>query len=349
MDAVLGTGQWKDVVGAAPRAVGLRGARRAHGVPGGAGRGRHAARAEHAAPHRVPQDLRGLRSPLHLLHHSAPAWRPEEPLGQSRSSRRRASSRSSACAVEPDRQDTTGWHRPAGPARLADLLEALDTVEGLSWIRVHTYPRLWSDRLIETWAREARRALRGHALQHIAQDMLRRMGRAMTEKQTRELVSRIKQGIPRVAFRTNFIVGFPAKTDEHYEVLERYRGRTSTTSSCSGTSASRDAVVRHDAARPDQPAPFPHMRLLAKQQHLSRERLSRRIGEVTTVMVDGLTRARRPVGRAHDGFGLEVDGGVVVEGDNLTWAAGPCVTRRRRLRSVRQARTLGRPALNILG
>src|SRR6185436_17805643 len=51
-------------------------------------------------------------------------------------------------------QDTTGYGTDLpGRPTLADLLEALDQVEGLSWIRVqYTYPRLWSDRLISVWA-----------------------------------------------------------------------------------------------------------------------------------------------------------------------------------------------------
>ena len=106
----------------------------------------------------------------------------------------------------------------------------------------------------------------------------------MTEKQTRELVSRIKQGIPRVAFRTNFIVGFPGETDEHYEVLERYIEEE----------PFDNLVVFGYEREPETPSydmtprvPINQRRsrrarLLAKQQHLSRERLSRRIGEVTT-------------------------------------------------------------------
>src|SRR5262249_54877786 len=122
-------------------------------------------------------------------------------------------------------QDTTGYGTDLpGQPELADLLAALDRVEGLTWIRVqYTYPRLWSDRLIETWAR-ARRIVPyvDMPLQHIAADMLRTMARGMTAEATRALVRRIKSGIPRVAFRTNFIVGFPGETEAQFEELERY-------------------------------------------------------------------------------------------------------------------------------
>src|SRR5262249_47499713 len=122
-------------------------------------------------------------------------------------------------------QDTTGWGSDLpGKPELADLLAALDQVDGLSWIRVqYTYPRLWSDRLIETWSR-ARRVVPyvDMPLQHISADLLRTMARGMTARDTRALVKHIKSGIPSVSFRTNFIVGFPGETDEHFAELERY-------------------------------------------------------------------------------------------------------------------------------
>jgi ribosomal protein S12 methylthiotransferase len=64
-------------------------------------------------------------------------------------------------------------------------------------------------------------------------------------------------------------------------------------------------------------------RLLGLQQRISREKLARRIGEKVTVMIDG------PAGRGQwaartAGSAFEVDGGVVVEGENLI--PGPLVS-----------------------
>src|SRR5262249_32310223 len=122
-------------------------------------------------------------------------------------------------------QDTTGYGTDLrGQPNLADLLAALDRVEGIAWIRVHyTYPRLWSGRLVAGGA-GARKIVPyvDMPLQHIASEMLRRMARGMTGRDTRALVRRIKAGIPGVSFRTNFIVGFPGETHEHVDELERY-------------------------------------------------------------------------------------------------------------------------------
>jgi ribosomal protein S12 methylthiotransferase len=225
-------------------------------------------------------------------------------------------------------QDTTGWGLDLpGQPELADLLQALDRVEGLTWIRVqYTYPRLWSDRLIETWA-GARRVVPyvDMPLQHIAQDMLRAMARAMTERDTRALVRRIRAGIPGVALRTNFIVGFPGETAGHFEALVRYL-EEEPFENVVVFAYEREPETPSHAMTPRVPVHVRRSRraaLLARQQALSRERLARRIGEQLTVMVDG------PAGRGQwaartAGSAWEVDGGVVVEGDGL--AAGQLAT-----------------------
>jgi ribosomal protein S12 methylthiotransferase len=156
-------------------------------------------------------------------------------------------------------------------------------------------------------------------LQHIAQDVLRTMGRAMTERDTRALVRRIKAGIPRVAFRTNFIVGFPGESDEHYETLERFVEAEQFDNVVCFT-YEREPETPSYAMTPRVPINTRRSRrsrLLGLQQRISREKLARRIGEKVTVMIDG------PAGRGQwaartAGSAFEVDGGVVVEGENLT-------------------------------
>src|SRR4029434_5546443 len=60
-------------------------------------------------------------------------------------------------------------------------------------------------------------------------------------------------------------------------------------------------------------------RLLALQQRISAERLRERVGEKTTVMVDGRAGRRRPNTWAArtPGQAFEVDGGVMLEGEDL--------------------------------
>jgi len=322
VDAVLGTGQWREVVRAAR-----------HVIEGGAGR---VARTEYPGGALDALAPRAISTPRHLAYlkisegcdHRCtfciiPALRGDQrsrPLEDLVLEAERLA-RAGVRELNLIGQDTTAWGSdlPGRPG-LADLMQALDGVEGLHWIRVqYTYPREWSDRLIGVWAGGKRiTPYVDMPLQHIAQDLLRRMGRGMTETRTRELVRRIRRGIPGVAFRTNFIVGFPGETDEHFETLCRFvedegfdhlvvfaYERESETPSAAMTPRVPLTVRRQRRAR-----------LLALQQRRSAERLRRRIGDRITVMIDG------PAGRGQwaartAGSAWQVDGGVVVEGGPL--------------------------------
>ncbi|MFI5372322.1 MAG: 30S ribosomal protein S12 methylthiotransferase RimO [Candidatus Eisenbacteria bacterium] len=322
VDAVLGTGHWNEVVRAA-RHVLAGGTRQAAltSAPGGA---------------LDPDTPRALSTPRHLAYlkisegcdHRCtfciiPRLRGDQ-VSRTIGDLVSEAGRLAALGVRELNligQDTTGYGSDLpGRPTLADLLGALDQVDGLRWIRVqYTYPRLWSDRLIEVWA-GARRVVPyvDMPLQHIAQDMLRTMGRAMTERDTRALIRRIRAGIPGVSLRTNFIVGFPGETEEHFETLCRYIQEE----------PFEHVVVFPYEREPETPShampgPVPvrtrrtrRARLLALQQRLSRERLARRIGERVQVMIDG------PAGRGQyaartAGMAYEVDGGVVLDGAGL--------------------------------
>ena len=218
-------------------------------------------------------------------------------------------------------QDTTAWGTDLpGRPELADLLQALDAVSGLTWIRVqYTYPREWSDRLIAAWA-GARRVVPyvDMPLQHVAPEMLRRMARGMTAAATRALVRRIRAGIPGVAFRTNFIVGFPGETEAEFDELLRYVEEEPFENLVVFAYEREPGTPAH-AMTPRVPIHVRRARrarLLAHQQRLSRERLARRLGKRLTVMIDAPAARGQWAARAA-GSAYEVDGGVVVEGEGL--------------------------------
>ena len=324
VDAVLGTGQWQEVVGAARHLL---------------GRGRHERVVRRADPGGALEagTPRALTTPRHIAYlkisegcdHRCtfciiPQLRGDQrskPLDQLVTEARELAA-AGVKELNLIGQDTTGWGSDLpGGLELADLLAALDQVEGLTWIRVqYTYPRLWSDRLIATWAR-AKRVVPyvDMPLQHIAQDQLRTMARAMTERDTRALVKRIRAGIPGVALRTNFIVGFPGETEEHFQTLMRYIEEEPFENVVVFT-FEREPETPSYAMTPRVPVNVRRARraaLLGRQQVLSRERLAQRIGDRLTVMIDG------PAGRGQwaartTGMAWEVDGGVVVDGEGLT-------------------------------
>ena len=139
-------------------------------------------------------------------------------------------------------QDTTYygmdlWTEKAGPRQEVDssrgvtltkLLRELDKIEGDFWIRLlYTHPAHWSDELIECIA-QSKHVVRyvDMPLQHIHPRMLEVMRRETSSEHIENLVKRIRAGIPGIAIRTTFIVGFPSETDEEFEYLLDFIGRT---------------------------------------------------------------------------------------------------------------------------
>jgi len=59
-------------------------------------------------------------------------------------------------------------------------------------------------------------------LQHIHENMLERMRRETSQQYIVDLVRRIRAGIPGIALRTTFIVGFPGETEACFEALRDF-------------------------------------------------------------------------------------------------------------------------------
>ena len=132
-------------------------------------------------------------------------------------------------------QDTTyfgmdRWEEKAGPRApvdstrgdsLACLLRELQKIEGDFWIRLlYTHPAHWSDELIATIA-ECPKIARyvDMPLQHISDPMLEAMRRETSSQHIRDLIRRIRAGVPGIALRTTFIAGFPGETVEDFKTL----------------------------------------------------------------------------------------------------------------------------------
>jgi 2-methylthioadenine synthetase len=129
------------------------------------------------------------------------------------------------------------WWEKAGPRQpvdssrgptLAALLREIQKIEGEFWVRLlYTHPAHWSDELIETIA-ESDKVARyiDIPLQHIDESMLGRMRRETSRAHIEKVIDKLRAGIPGVALRSTFIVGFPGETETEFETLLDFIKRT---------------------------------------------------------------------------------------------------------------------------
>ena len=122
-------------------------------------------------------------------------------------------------------QDTTNYgHDLYGKPSLARLLKEIVKEPKLKWVRIlYCYPRFFTDELIETIAAEPKICnYVDLPLQHAHDAVLKRMRRPDTRAEIEALLERIRKGIPGVAIRSTFIVGYPGETEEEFETLKNF-------------------------------------------------------------------------------------------------------------------------------
>lgn len=108
-----------------------------------------------------------------------------------------------------------------GEKSLHRLLDELNKIEGIYWIRIlYCYPEEIYDELIESIKRNDKVC---HYLdlpiQHASDDILKRMGRKTSQKDLRDIVAKLRKEIPDIALRTTLICGFPGETESDHEEL----------------------------------------------------------------------------------------------------------------------------------
>ncbi|MFI5356565.1 MAG: 30S ribosomal protein S12 methylthiotransferase RimO [Opitutales bacterium] len=173
---------------------------------------------------------------------------------------------------------------------LTTLLRELNAIEGDFWIRLlYTHPAHWSDELIRTIA-ECPKVARyiDIPLQHISDPMLDRMQRETSGDYIRDLLTRIRAGIPGIAIRTTFIVGFPGETEADVAELSRFIAETK---------FERLGVFRYSQEEGTRGAKMDHQipakvketrwhQLMARQQQVAREVSAGYIGRQLKVLVE---------------------------------------------------------------
>lgn len=108
-----------------------------------------------------------------------------------------------------------------GEKSLHKLLDALNEIPGIQWIRImYCYPEEIYEELIQSIKKNKKVChYLDMPIQHINNELLKRMGRHTTKEELIEKISHLKQEIPDITLRTTLISGFPGETQEMHEEL----------------------------------------------------------------------------------------------------------------------------------
>lgn len=177
-----------------------------------------------------------------------------------------------------------------GKRNLAELVQKLSEVEGIEWIRIHyAYPAGFPMDVIEEMARNPKVCnYLDIPLQHISDNVLKRMKRGTTRERTDRILIGMREVNPSIAIRTTLIVGFPDESEEDFQELYNWVKETRfdrlgvfTYSHEENTSAFEfeDDVPQEEKQRRANA-------IMELQEGISLERNERLIGEELKVLID---------------------------------------------------------------
>jgi ribosomal protein S12 methylthiotransferase len=108
-----------------------------------------------------------------------------------------------------------------GKRQITYLIDQLSQIDGIEWIRLqYAYPIGFPDELINLIASNPKVCnYIDLPLQHISQRILKSMKRGVDKDQTINLIRRIREKVPDIAFRTTLIVGYPGETEDEFDEL----------------------------------------------------------------------------------------------------------------------------------
>lgn len=216
-------------------------------------------------------------------------------------------------------QDTTAYGSDFhGSINLVTLLKRLVGIDSIQWIRImYGHPAHVTDELIDFIAQEKKicRYL-DLPLQHISDNILKRMSRGTRRESIENLVKTLRSRISGLVLRTSFIVGFPGETEEMFKELLDFVRETHferigvfVFSPEQGTKA-----FRMKPAVPKGIAEDRYRVLMEVQQSIS-QKINRSLeSRILSVMVDGYDGDQKLFYGRSEGDGLDVDQTVWIAG-----------------------------------
>ncbi|MFN9066915.1 MAG: 30S ribosomal protein S12 methylthiotransferase RimO, partial [Bdellovibrionales bacterium] len=220
-----------------------------------------------------------------------------------------------------------GWDlRRKNPEALeapVELLRQLAEIEGIQWIRLlYLYPDGITPELIDL-IKNNKKFCRyfDMPLQHINDEMLKRMNRKMTRKEIEASLNLIRQEIPDAVIRTQFIVGFPGETQAQFEeILEFLVEQKFDRVGCFQYSPEENTPGGKMEDQIDEKTKNHRWKAVMEvQQNISRDKHRALIGQVLDVIVEGYSEETELLlqGRTSQ-QAPEIDGVVLINDGQAT-------------------------------
>lgn len=217
-------------------------------------------------------------------------------------------------------QDTTDYGKDLYNKRnISELISGLSQINGIEWIRImYAYPSHFPENLIyEIKNNEKVCKYIDIPLQHISDNILKSMRRGITGKQTKELLSKLRNEIPELVLRTTFIVGYPGETEKEFQELCDFVEEFKFERMGTFTYSQEENTVSYNLGDPvpDDVKKSRQSRLMEIQREISAQKNRELIGKELKVLVES-EEGDFYVGRSYRDA-PEVDGEVFINSKDI--------------------------------
>lgn len=212
-------------------------------------------------------------------------------------------------------QDTTRYGKDLyGEPRLVELVQALNQIDGIKWIRImYLYPDEITEGLIDT-IKNCSKVLPyvDLPIQHISTGLLKSMNRRGSGDDIRRIFKEFRDNIPGVVIRTSLIVGYPGETEEDFNELKDFVKATRfDRMGIFKYSREENTVAAGMTPQVDEATKEKRYEaLMALQRGISRANNELRVGRIYETLVEGVSDdGIFYIGRTY-AEGPEVDGNI---------------------------------------
>ena len=222
-------------------------------------------------------------------------------------------------------QDTTDYGKDLYFERnISKLVTRLSEIEGIEWIRLmYAYPSRFPDNLIDEIKNNPKVCnYIDIPLQHISDKILKSMQRGITGKQTRNLLTKLRERIPDLVLRTTFIVGYPGETEEDFKELCGFAEEFKFEKMGTFTYSMEESTASYKLGDPipDEVKKERRAALMEIQREISTEKNKELLGRKLKVLIDAI-EGDFYIGRSYRDA-PEVDGEVLIPVKNGTVSLG---------------------------
>lgn len=205
-----------------------------------------------------------------------------------------------------------------GEYSLSKLLKELEKIEDLKWIRImYLYPDHFTKELIEEFKNNKKLVKYADIpLQHISDNVLKRMNRRTNKEDIINLIRSLREEIEGMVIRTTFIVGFPGETEEDFEELLDFvkfakldRVGVFTYSKEEGTPAANLEGQISEEVKEER-----FERIMMEQMDISEELLNEKVGKVLEILIEEKVDNHTYIGRS-EYDAPEIDTEVIITSD----------------------------------